>query len=45
MQQRPVDPPAGRIGKTGYYHICFAAEEAEALVGRLRNNGVKVRAN
>jgi len=32
-----------RLDKTGYNHICFAVDDAEAMVDRLRANGVEVR--
>lgn len=41
--QAAVDPLSGRLDKTGYNHICFAVDDAEALVEKLRGHGVEVR--
>ena len=37
------DPLCNRLDKTGYNHICFKVKDAEAMVERLRSNGVEVR--
>ncbi|MEM9635933.1 MAG: VOC family protein [Pseudomonadota bacterium] len=38
-----VDPLCARLDKTGYNHICFKVNDAEAMVEKLKSNGVEVR--
>jgi catechol 2,3-dioxygenase-like lactoylglutathione lyase family enzyme len=38
-----VDPTIARLDKLGFNHICFAVDDAEGMVERLRDNGVEVR--
>ena len=37
------DANIGRLDKLGFNHICFAVDDLEALVDRLRSNGIEVR--
>ena len=37
------DPTIARLDKLGFNHICFAVDDAKAMVGHLRKNGVDVR--
>lgn len=36
-------PNMARLDRLGFNHICFAVDDIEALVARLRSNGVEVR--
>jgi catechol 2,3-dioxygenase-like lactoylglutathione lyase family enzyme len=38
-----ADPNIARLDKTGFNHICFAVDDAEAMVERLKSRGVEVR--
>jgi catechol 2,3-dioxygenase-like lactoylglutathione lyase family enzyme len=38
-----ADPVIVRLDKLGFNHICFAVDDAEAMVDHLRDNGVEVR--
>jgi catechol 2,3-dioxygenase-like lactoylglutathione lyase family enzyme len=38
-----TDPNIARLDKIGFNHICFAVDDVEAMVERLRDNGVEVR--
>ncbi len=38
-----VDPLIARLDKLGFNHICFAVDDVEATVARLRTAGVEVR--
>jgi catechol 2,3-dioxygenase-like lactoylglutathione lyase family enzyme len=38
-----ADAEIARLDKLGFNHICFAVDDAEATVARLRSNGVEVR--
>ena len=38
-----ADPNIARLDKTGFNHICFAVDDAEATVRHLRSHGVEVR--
>jgi catechol 2,3-dioxygenase-like lactoylglutathione lyase family enzyme len=37
------DPLISRLDKLGFNHICFAVDDAEAIVKHLKDNGVEVR--
>jgi catechol 2,3-dioxygenase-like lactoylglutathione lyase family enzyme len=37
------DPEIARLDKLGFNHICFAVDDIDAAVARLRANGVEVR--
>ena len=37
------DPVIERLDKLGFNHICFAVDDAKAMVDELRENGVEVR--
>lgn len=37
------DPNIGKLNKLGFNHICFAVDDIEAEVGRLRASGVEMR--
>ena len=37
------DPNIARLDKIGFNHICFAVDDAEAMVDRLRSDGIDVR--
>ncbi|MGD8810605.1 MAG: VOC family protein [Gammaproteobacteria bacterium] len=37
------DPNIARLDKLGFNHICFAVDDADAIVDHLRDNGVEVR--
>ncbi len=38
-----ADPNISRLDKLGFNHICFAVDDAEAMVERLKSRGVEVR--
>ena len=38
-----TDPNIARLDKLGFNHICFAVDDAEAVVTHLRSHGVVVR--
>jgi catechol 2,3-dioxygenase-like lactoylglutathione lyase family enzyme len=38
-----ADPNAARLDKVGFNHICFAVDDAEAIMQHLRSHGVEVR--
>ena len=38
-----MDLNIARLDKVGFNHICFAVDDAEGMVERLRANGVEVR--
>jgi catechol 2,3-dioxygenase-like lactoylglutathione lyase family enzyme len=38
-----ADPNISRLDKLGFNHICFAVDDAEAMVERLKSQGVEVR--
>jgi catechol 2,3-dioxygenase-like lactoylglutathione lyase family enzyme len=38
-----ADPNISRLDKLGFNHICFAVDDAEAMVERLQSRGVEVR--
>jgi catechol 2,3-dioxygenase-like lactoylglutathione lyase family enzyme len=37
------NPAIGNLTKVGFNHICFAVDDLEAVVTRLKANGVKLR--
>jgi catechol 2,3-dioxygenase-like lactoylglutathione lyase family enzyme len=37
------DPEIARLDKLGFNHVCFAVDDIDATVARLRANGVEVR--
>ncbi len=39
-----LDPVISRLDKLGFNHICFAVDDAQATVDRLKAEGVEVRA-
>jgi catechol 2,3-dioxygenase-like lactoylglutathione lyase family enzyme len=38
-----TDPDIARLDKLGFNHICFAVDDAEAVVAHLKSHGVTVR--